>query len=62
MAPANRGRRPGYDVAVAVRAWAMKGSSSGAEWSPDGQSIAYQGKMGEKSGLMSRGRTARTKF
>jgi roadblock/LC7 domain-containing protein len=49
-------------VAVAVRAWAMKGSSSGAEWSPDGQSIAYQGKMGEKSGLMSRGRTARTKF
>ena len=35
-----------------VRLGDEKDSSSGAEWSPDGQSIAYQGKMGEKSGLM----------
>jgi dipeptidyl aminopeptidase/acylaminoacyl peptidase len=29
-----------------------KESSSGPEWSPDGQWIAYQGHVGEKSGLM----------
>ena len=35
-----------------VRLATGKESSSGPEWSPDGQWIAYQGRVGEKSGLM----------
>ena len=35
-----------------VRLGAEKDSSSGPEWSPDGQWIAWQGKLGEKDGLI----------
>ena len=38
----------GHDVSFSKE----KNSSSGGEWSPDGQWIAYSGKLGDKSGLI----------